>query len=101
MGKFRIMYIQLAEMNVLASHPRCQMWNYPDDDFSVTAEEDAETLAVVERAFNNRCQGTKSLEDHIVSIDEPSVQSPLRRTIPQSVFRKTVSKSLGVFLTAS
>lgn len=92
---------QLAKMNVLASHPRCQKWKWPENYFSVTAEEDAETLAIVERAFNDRFQGTKSLEDHIKSINELPVQPPLRRKILQSVFRKTVSKSLGAFLTAS
>ena len=95
--------VQLAKMNALACHPRRiripEVRRYYK--FSITAEEDAETLDIVERAFNDRFQGTKSLEDHIKSMNELPVQPPLRRKRPQSVFRKTVAKVLGTFLTAS
>ena len=96
--------IQLAKMNVVASHPRTISgpWGrWPRKVSRITAEQDAETLAVVERAFNDRFQGTISLEDHIKSINELSVQAPLIRKKPKSISRKITDKTLGKFLTTS
>ena len=93
--------IQLAKMNVLASHPRRVTWKWRNDHTSVTAEEDAETLAVVERAFNDRFRGMKSIEDHIKSINKLPVESPRPQKRPKPMFREIMDKALGKFLTAS
>ena len=93
-------------MNVIASHPRTisryRPWDrWGREESRITAEQDAETLAVVERAFNDRFQGTRSLEDHIKSINELSVQAPLLRKKPKSMFREIMDKALGKLLTTS
>lgn len=95
--------VQLAKINALASHPRLLDWVFnTGPGHSITVEEDAETLAVVERAFNERFQGTKSLEDHIESIEstnEVILQSPPRHHRPMSTFRKMSEKALGILFT--
>ena len=93
--------IQLAQMNVLASHPRYLPWLSLVGCSRVTAEQDTETLTVVERAFNDRFQGTKSLEDHTASINELPFRPHPRRKRLNSIFRKITGKALGKFLTTS
>ena len=93
--------IQLAKMNVLASHPRYLPWLYLGDFSRVTAEQDAETLAVVDRAFNDRFQGSRSLEEHIGSMNELPVQPPLQPRRPKSILRGIIDKALGKFLTTA
>lgn len=95
---------QLAMTNALASHPRHpENWQdgysyYWDPPPSVTAEEDAETLAVVERAFNLEFRGSQSLEDYIELSKEPTLQPPPRQDEPVSI-GKTLEKALGIVLT--
>ena len=60
--------LQLARSNVAAPHPRIFTHFMADIiiwcEVTVTAEEDAETLAVVERAFHLKAQGTTILREH-------------------------------------
>ena len=88
--------LQLARSNVAAPHPRrnqlCEM--YPDIDTKVTAEEDAETLAVVERAFRLKAQSTNNLkacesscEVEPQSFDEIVEAIPAPRNILEKAFR--------------
>lgn len=87
--------LQLARMNVSASHPR----DSPDYHIRViTAEEDTETLAVVERAFNAKFQGTKSIEDYIWCNEERALQPPRYLERPVSILQKKMDKALRVFL---
>lgn len=86
--------VQLAKMNVFASHPRILGLN-KFREFEITAEQDAETLAVVERAFNRTVQGTKSLDDHIKLSDEVPPQQ--HKSI--SALQKRLQKALGILLT--
>ena len=98
--------IQLAKMNVLASHPRTIPKYVPGEEWArglsrITAEQDAETLAVVERAVNDRFQGSRSLEEHIGSMNELPVQPPPQPKRPKSIFRKIIDKALGKLLTTA
>lgn len=95
---------QLAMTNALASHPRHpENWQdgygYWNPLPSVTAEEDAETLAVVERAFNLKFRGSRSLEDYIQLSNEPTLQPPPQQDELVSIIRKTLEKALGIVLT--
>lgn len=96
---------QLAMTNAFAEHPRFrETWrdhlSYSwDPPLSVTAEEDAEILAVVERAFNLKFRGSRSLEDCIQLSNEPTLQPPPRQDEPVSIIRKTLEKALGIVLT--
>ena len=57
--------LQLARSNVTAPHPRRAVYCEGSSDTGyVTAEEDADTLAVVERAFYLKAQGTTILEKY-------------------------------------
>ena len=88
--------VQLAKMNVLKSHPRnLDLYGFG----SIIAEQDAETLAVVERAFNLRFQGTKSLEDHMKLSDGFALQLPQQEDKPVSALRKTMQRALGIIFT--
>lgn len=85
--------IQLAKINVCASHPRkigC---------YRITAEDDAEVLAVVERAFKLKFQGTGSLDDHIKISDELTLQPRHRQNKFVSTLRNHMAKVLGVIFT--
>lgn len=91
--------VQLAKMNAFASHPRFAINPLEIGIFAITAEQDAETLAVLERAFNLRFQGTKSLDDHI-KLSAALVLQPLPpKDKPWSMLRKTLNKFLGIYLT--
>ena len=93
--------IQLARINVWASHPRMyEPWSwYRYLCYRVvTAEQDAETLAVVERAFNIRFQGTKRLEDLDLS-DQLALQPLPPQDRPISAVQKMFRKTLRMFLT--
>ena len=93
--------IQLAKQNAVASHPRT-ISNYSvyiRDD--ITAEEDAETLVVVERAFNLKFRGTMSIEDYLNSSAEITPQPPSRRDKFTSMLQNTLKKALRTFLTPS
>ena len=91
--------LQLARSNVTVPHPRkaayCRVFSLKRH---VTAEEDAETLAMVERAFHLKAQGTTNLKQY-----EPNcgfeVQSPNRgdRTMPAP--QNTFEKALGFLFT--
>ena len=84
--------LQLARSNVTAPHPRraayC-IWSY--ERGSVTAEEDAETLAVVERAFRLKAQSMNDLTVHEPSCElEPQSLNEKGRAVPvpQKMFEK-------------
>ena len=93
---------QLAKANALASHPRPVGDNHDYDPWwpahYATAGEDAETLAVVEQAFNLRFQGAKSLEDYTDFNDDFALQHPQRQDRPMLALQKTLKKALGIFL---
>ena len=95
--------IHLAKQNAMASHPRCLMlFHYHEDQLQVIgAEPDAETLAVVEQAFNHRFQGTMSIEGFLNSSKEitPQPPSPPEKSTPK--LQKTFETALGIFLTPS
>ena len=93
--------VQLAKINSLASHPRELKYLYGMSllSYDVTAEQDSETLAVVERAFNLRFQGTKSLEDHIKPSDGFALQLPQREDQPVSALQRTMEMALGIVFT--
>ena len=98
--------VQLAKQNAIASHPRSigERWkdmyggDYAGD---VTAEKDAETLVVVERAFNLKFQGTMSIEDYLNSRQEITPQPSTPRKKSTSIFLKTLETALRTFLTPS
>ena len=87
--------VQLATINQLTSHPRCLGHDIGD----VFAEEDAETLAVVERAFNLKFMGTRSIEEHIKLGEQFIFQPSIQPDEPASVLRRTLKKALGSVLT--
>lgn len=96
--------LQLARKHALGSHPRKIEWYYYLDYGRycfTTAEEDAETLAVVERAFTLQFQGTKSLDDYLDLSNEVAPQPPSRRDRLMSQLEKMLGKALGVILTPS
>ena len=85
--------LQVARSNVIAPHPRifpcCErVWEL---DYKVTAEEDAETLAVVERAFRLKAQSTNNLTVHEPSYElEPQSLNEKSEAVPapQNIFGK-------------
>ena len=95
--------LQLARQNAMAPHPRLSQaifkfdlkWEY------VGAEQDAETLVVVERAFNLKLQGTRSIEDYIDRIKLIAPLPPSPREKPTSISPKTFDTALSIFLTPS
>lgn len=94
--------LQLARKHALGSHPRKIEWGHLFDyeGYCSTAE-DAETLAVVERAFTLKFQGTKSLDDYLDLSNEVAPQPPSRRDRLMSQLEKMLGKALGVILTPS
>ena len=95
--------LQLARNHALGSHPREVEWprDFNNGRYCVTAEEDAETLAVVERAFNPKFQGTKSPDDYLNLSNEVAPQPPSRRDRLMSLLQETFEKVLGTILTVS
>lgn len=91
--------IQLAKNHAIAPHPRIGEEQYGYGLYGITAEEDAETLAVVERAFNIRFQGTKSLEDYLKLSNQCTLQPPPPQDKPISAVQKMLRKALRIFLT--
>ena len=95
--------LRLAKKNALASHPRdvcIDQWKHRDLKITlkITANEDAETLAVVERAFKERFQGTMSLEDYYNLPDEVVPHSFSRRQKLISMLQMTIEKALRIVL---
>ena len=95
--------LQLARKHALGSHLRkiegyysCYYGRY-----RFTADEDSETLAVVERAFTLKFQGTKSLDDYLDLCNEVAPQPPSRRDRLMSQLEKMLGKALGVIFTPS
>lgn len=93
--------LQLAQVNASTLHPRTfarpDRWKY--EKITITAEEDAQTLAVVERAFNDKYQGKMRLDDYISPSKELPPQPPSRRGKPVSALQKTLEKALRMILT--
>ena len=87
--------IRLAVDDALGSHPR--IFDYKE----YTAEQDAETLIVVERAFNLKFQGAMSIEDYLKSCEKITPQPPPPRAKSTSIFPKTFETALRIFLTPS
>ena len=90
--------VQLVKQNAFAS--RCLIIK-PFHSRCSTAEEYAETLIVVERAFNLKFQGTISIEDYLNSRQEITPQPPPPRKKSTSIFPKTLETALRIFLTPS
>ena len=93
--------LQLARSNVTAPHPRIFPYLerfYHGHFDEVTAEEDAETLALVERAFHLKAQSTTNLKQY-----EPNcgfeVQSPNRGLKTMPVSPNMFEKALGSLFT--
>lgn len=95
--------LQLARKHALGSHPRKSEWYsyFGYERYCFTADEDAETLAVVERAFTLKFQGTKSLDDYLDLSNEVAPQPPSRRDRLMSQLEKMLGKALGLILTPS
>lgn len=98
--------LQLARKHALGPHPRkieCwNIWDYFDHrGYCFTAEEDAETLAVVERAFTLKFRGTKSLDDYLDLSNEVAPRPPSRRDRLVSQLEKMLGKALGVIFAPS
>ena len=90
--------IQLAKQNVITSHPRTLyhfLWGWKH----IGADQDAETLVVVERAFNLKFQGAMSIEDFLNSSKEFAPQPPSPRDRFTSMLQRTFRKALDIFLT--
>ena len=93
--------LQLARSNVTAPHPRyfpyLERFSHGHFD-EVTAEEDAETLALVERAFHLKAQSTTNLKQY-----DPNcgfeVQSPNRGLKTMPVSPNMFEKALGSLFT--
>lgn len=86
--------IHRARNHALELHPRRLGW------FTmITADEDTETLAVMERAFHLKFHGTKSIEDFLESSDETAPQPPSRLENFKLVLQKTSRKVLETLLT--
>lgn len=85
--------IHCARNHALALYPRLE-W-----DKMITAYEDTETLAVVERAFHLKFHGTKSIEDFLESSVETAPQPPSRLGKLALVLQKTSRKVLETLLT--
>ena len=94
--------IQLANSNASVLHPRTvelALASWEDLECRITTEEDVETLAVVERAFNQKFQGKESIENYLNASDEVAPQPPSRYERLMSMLQKTLDKALGIFLT--
>ena len=96
--------IQLARNLAFGSHPR------PVDpiyflplEYYRTAEEDAETLAVVERAFYDKFHGSKSPDDFTTAnlANDLALQPPSRRNKIVSVLEKILEKTFAILFTPS
>ena len=93
--------LQLAKIHALGPHPRDVGFIPKTMQHRVTADEDAETLAVVERAFSLKLQRTKSPEEEINIYDEVARQPPSRRVKLGFALRDIFQNALRVFLTPS
>ena len=95
--------LRLAKDLALGSHPRRVDPIYWPIAYrrcrDITAQEDAETLAVVERAFNDKYQGTKTLEDYYNLSEHLTLQPSPPPAKPASLLQKTYNKALTIFLT--
>ena len=92
--------IQLARTNALSSHPRSLNILNSFTVF-ISDEEDAETLAVVEKAFKLKSQGSTSQEDYNESSDEVTLQPLPQQSHPMSAPQKHFAKVLGIIFTAT
>lgn len=96
--------IQLARSNRAASHPRIFQTKPHQlffDSFSITAEEDAETLAVVERAFNLKFKGTKNIEDFLMTNNELECGTPGLQDSTTPLLQRYFDKTLRFLFTPS
>ena len=92
--------IQLAKMNALSSHPRSlDIFNIYGFTVSVSDEEDAETLAVVEKAFNLKFQGLMTLEEYDKSSNEMTLRPLPQQSRPVSALQRILAKVLGIVFT--
>ena len=90
--------LQLARSNVTAPHPRIFTHCCWERKRRVTAEEDAEILAVVERAFRLKVHSTDALTVHEPS-SELEPQSLNQESEAMPVLQNTFKKALGSLLT--
>ena len=94
--------LRLAKDFALGSHPRKfgSFYRFFQDEWKcVTAQDDAETLAVVERAFIDKFQGMKTLEDYYDLNEDFAPQHPPPQDEPASIVQRTFNKALTAVLT--
>ena len=98
--------IHMATSNVAHPHPRffrtwdrsnCKNVDYKIRDILITAEEDAEILAIVEHAFNAKFKGTKLLQDYVDICPELDHQISKQQEEPTSLLQYARDKTLEVF----
>lgn len=90
--------LELARSNVTALHPRVFTFNHTREPYDeirveVTAVEDAETFAAVERAFELKDQSTKSSElcGPSCGLESKSLNQEDKTTpVPQNIFEKAL-----------
>ena len=94
--------LQLARSNVTARHVRrishCE--RHPDIYCPVTAEQDTETLAVVERAFRLKAQSTNNLKacEPNCELEPQSLDKKVEAVpAPQNIFEKTFGSILTYY----
>ena len=93
--------IQLARNFAFGSHPRHVRFGLPLVlQFYRSTDEDAKTLAVVERAFNEKFQGTKSIEDYI-STNLSNEQAFQPSSGLYESFLELLQTALGILFTPS
>ena len=95
--------VQLVKQNAIASHPRTLDYDsYGGIEWEdIGAEQDVETLAVVERALNLRFQGALSIEDYLILSKEITPQPPIPCDNPRPKLQKVFETAPGIFLTPS
>ncbi|MCJ1458441.1 hypothetical protein MMC28_008814 [Mycoblastus sanguinarius] len=90
--------VQLAMSNAVASHPRTLALRWYLRNQLITYEEDAETLAVIEQAFNLKFQGTTRISDFLKPDPEADRQAPMQQVKATSLLPRMSEKILRLYL---
>ena len=95
--------ISSALLNAAGPHPRdfhivCHSDRYMHES-PITAEQDAETLAVVRRAFDVKFQGKISMEDYVASQRKLDIPPPIQFFEPYNRPKSLLEKIIEMFLT--
>ena len=92
--------VQLAKINAFASHPRRVGWDirlFVSD--RISAKQDEETLAIIERAFNEKFKGAQKFEDYLDPIREVKAEPQISQEEPDSLLLCFIEKPLRLILT--